>query len=301
MNEKRKTTEFLSPGQLGRVRNLSLRAKLIVEGYMAGLHKSPYHGFSVEFLEYRSYMPGESIKRIDWRKFAKSDKSVVKLFEDETNLIGHILVDKSASMKFSSLPSMNKYDYARTLAASIAWLLIGQRDAVGLAAFDTSVKTYIPPRSTNVQLTTILGQLDRLEASEQTQCGFALNTLAQLLSKRGMSIVLSDLLDEPRTIIQGLRHLRFKKQDIIVLWIRDPAEKDFSSHASLSVHDMETGEDIRLDGYTASEFIRGGMEEHEKTLRRACNDLQIDFEPISTAEPFQKALQRVLQKRKNTV
>jgi uncharacterized protein (DUF58 family) len=288
----------LSPERVASIKNLELRARLIVEGTIAGLHQSPYHGFSSEFLEYRPYLPGESTRRIDWRKFAKTDKTVVRLFEDETNLFATILIDKSASMKFSSADFMNKYDYAKTLAASLALLLIRQRDAVGLCAFDESSSCRIPPHSTGVQLKTIMAALDRMRPSGSTRCGAALSQLAMTTAKRGLCIVLSDLFDEPEDIIRGLRYLRFKKQDVILLRIVDPLELKFFHTATLKVRDLETGERLTLDPLIAERFFSEGVMGHHDRVNRACKDMRIDYEMISTDEFFHKALMRILGKRR---
>ena len=295
-----KTATLIKPEQLSAIRNLTLRARLIVEGFMAGLHKSPFHGFSVEFLEYRPYQRGESIKAIDWRKFARTDKAVVKLYEDETNLRAQLLFDKSASMRFTSAPSaqMSKLEYAKTLAASIAWILVRQRDAVGLAAFDAAVSVHLPPRSTNVQLKTILSVLDSIEASSATRVGGAIDAVATRLSKRGLCILLSDLFDDTGRIIHGLRHLRFKQQDVIVLWILDPLELSFSGNSPLRMRDLETGQDLLIDGQTAARFFREGFMAHKGVIERACKELSIDLAVITTDEPFEKALFRILEMRK---
>lgn len=292
------TLSFIKPEHIIPIRNLSLRAKLIVEGMIAGLHKSPFHGFSAEFLEYRSYNNAEATKRIDWRKYAKSDKAVVRLFEDETNLFAHLLIDKSASMIYSSAGIISKYEYARTIAAAIAWILIRQRDAVGFAAFDENVKMYLPPRSTNVQLKNVLKLLGQINADAKTRCGGAIEILARSIRKRGLCIIISDFFDDPLQIEQGLKHLRFKKQDIILLQILDSAENHFKQRGNLRIQDLETGQIINVDGATATRYFTKGMEEHCEILKKSCKELKIDFETISTDEPFQKALFRVLEKRR---
>ncbi len=285
------------PEQLAAL-NLSLRAKLIVEGMIAGLHKSPYHGFSAEFLEYRHYLQGESARKIDWRKFAKTDKTVVRLFEDETNLFANILVDKSASMKFTSGKFMSKIEYARTLAASLSAILIKQRDAVGLACFDEHLGAYLPPHSTNIQLKNIFSTLTKLEAGAKTRCGLAVESLARRISRRGLCIIISDFFDDSEEIIRSLRHLRFKRQDVILFWILDPFEFEFSPSSSYQMHDLETGKTLMLDGKTASGFFRAGLQNHRKAIETACKEMQIDFNLICTDEPFERALFRVLEKRK---
>jgi uncharacterized protein (DUF58 family) len=289
------TATLIRPEQLAAVRSLSLRARLIVEGFFAGLHRSPYHGFSVEFREFRPYQPGESTRRIDWRTFARTDKAVVRLFEDETNLNALILFDKSASMLFASRPSlMTKLDYGKTLAASLAWVLIRQRDATGLAAFDDALRVFLPPRSTNVQLKAILTELDRIDGSAETRCGDALESVARRLSRRGLCIVLSDFFDDPPHIIRGLRHLRFKRQDVLLLWILDPLERSFKEGVSYRLRDYETARELSIDGQTASRFFRDGLAGHRNMLASACRELSIDFEVISTDEPFPKALMRIM-------
>jgi uncharacterized protein (DUF58 family) len=298
MKNEQQSHGLLKPEHITPVRNLALRARKIVEGVIAGLHQSPYHGFSSEFLEFRPYLSGESARKIDWRKYAKSDRAVVRLFEDETNLSAHIFIDKSASMAFSSTGVMNKYDYAKTLAASLAWILIRQRDAVGIATFDESISTVIPPHSTNPHLQAIISHLEKSEASGKTGCGASLSRLAAAIKKRGLCIIISDLFDDPGEIVRGLRYLRFKKQDVIVLRIIDPKEQRFDYSSPLFIRDMETGESLSLDAATAAGFFNTGSADHQEAIKRSCLDLRIDYETIVTTEPFQRALLRVLEKRR---
>jgi uncharacterized protein (DUF58 family) len=293
-----KQISFLKPEHLAPIRSLTLRTKAIVEGTIAGLHKSPYHGFSAQFLEYRPYLPGEAAKRIDWRKYAKTGRSVVRLFEDETNLFAWLLLDKSASMTFCSTAAMSKYEYARTLAASLAWILIRQRDAVGLFAFDSGESVMVPPRSTNIQLKTILSRLETIAPGGETDCARSLSRLAQAIHKRGLCIVISDLFDEPEAIITALRHLRFKRQDVMVLRVLDPLERKFAGAGALNVRDLETGTSIAVDGLTASEYYNSGMKRHAKSIEDACRSLRVGFEVVVTDEPFTKALLRILRKRR---
>jgi uncharacterized protein (DUF58 family) len=292
------SASLLNPEHLTPIRNLSLRAKIIVEGLIAGLHRSPYHGFSAEFLEYRPYLPGESIKRIDWRKYARTDRTVVRLFEDETNLYGRILLDKSASMRFSSNGRMSKLDYGRTLAASLAWILVRQRDAVGLVTFDDAIEVAIPPRSTNVQLKNIISCLENTYPGKKTACGMAIDSVARTINKRGLCVLISDLFDDPASIIQGLRHLRFKRQDVIVIWLLDPMEHDFRHEGRLEVVDAETAERLFLDAASASAAYNEGLAQHRSVLESACRELKIDCETVTTDEPFHKALVRILDKRR---
>jgi len=297
MAKQPSTLTFLKPEQLAPIRNLNLRARLIVEGTIAGLHRSPYHGFSAEFLEYRPYFTGESTRFVDWRALARTDKTFVKLFEDETNLYAHVLIDKSASMGFGGKGRMSKFDYARTLCASLAWILIRQRDAVGLAAFDEKIQTYLPPHATNTQLKNIIVALDAMKPSSETRCGDSINSVAGTLKKRGLSIIVSDLFDDPESIIKGLRHLRFKRQDVILLWIADPLERDFRHDAPLRMRDLEKGDYLDLAPEVAAEYYHQGLASHQSSIESTCRELSIDLEHILTTEPFQKALMRILRKR----
>jgi uncharacterized protein (DUF58 family) len=292
------TLSFLRPEHLARIRNLHLAAKLIVEGMNVGIHRSPYHGFSAEFLEYRPYEPGESSRLIDWRKYAKSDATVVRLYQDETNLFAHLLLDTSASMRFASPSNPTKFEYARVLCAALAWLLVRQRDAVGYAAFDAAARLYLPPRSTNVQLRTIISTIDRTLPSGGASCGAAIDALAGRLRKRGLTVVLSDFLDDADTIAHGLRHLRFKRQDVIALWLRDPLERSFALDSPLRLRDLESGATLDLDGGVAGGAFNAGMAAHVRRLEEVCRNLQVDLVHVGTDEPFQKVLTRVLQKRK---
>jgi uncharacterized protein (DUF58 family) len=289
---------FLNPEQLMSVRSLNLRVKIIVEGLIAGLHRSPYHGFSSEFLEHRPYQQGDSVRSIDWRAYARTDRAAVRLFEDETNLYARILLDKSASMGFCWGSRMTKLDYARTLAASIAWILIRQRDAVGIMTFDDKAGTCLEPHSTGAQLKNILSTLQNCSPSQGTHCGRALNAAAGVIRKRGLCVVISDLLDEPESVIQGLRHLRFKKQDVMVIAVLDPMETDFRNSAPLLIHDMETGSDVAIDGETAAAFQKNGLSAHFDKISAACRELGIDIETVLTSELFHKALIRILDKRR---
>jgi uncharacterized protein (DUF58 family) len=207
------------------------------------------------------------------------------------------MLDKSLSMGYSS-GEISKLEYAKTLAAALAWILIRQRDATGLAAFDETLSVNLPPRSTNMQLKAIIAALDGLSPGSATACGNAIESVAQSLSKRGLCVILSDLFDSPGTIIRGLRHLRFKRQDVIVLWILDPEELSFEKTSALRIRDCETRAELSIDGQTAGRFFRAGLERHRALILSACRELGIDLETVSTGEPFERALLRVMEKRK---
>ncbi|MBN1982350.1 MAG: DUF58 domain-containing protein [Chitinivibrionales bacterium] len=289
---------FLRPEHVAPIRSLTLRAKCIVEGLITGLHKSPLHGFSSQFSQYRHYHHGEPARCIDWRKYAKSERTVVRLFEDETNCQGHILLDKSSSMRFRSTTPLSKFDYARTMAASLAWILIRQRDATGLYLFDETVSEALSPHSTNIQLKTILATLQRAQPGQATNCSSAIHSIAQTIHKRGMCILLSDLFDNPQAIIDSLRHLKYKKQDVFVIWILDPLELLFVPDAAVRLRDLESNQELLLDGQTAAQFYNQEFQAHRDTILKACRENAIDCTIITTDEPFHKAIIRILEKRR---
>jgi len=194
---------FLQPDTVSRLRSLELRARLVVEGFIIGLHRSPYHGFSVEFAEHRQYMPGDSIKNIDWKVFGKTDRYYVKEFEEETNLKCYILLDCSASMRYSS-GKITKFDYARQVAASLAYLMLKQQDAVGLLTYDEKIRRYIPPRMARPHLNVLLKEMDAATPSEKTDSGSAFHELAERIKRRGLGIIISDLLDDYEKLVSGM-------------------------------------------------------------------------------------------------
>jgi uncharacterized protein (DUF58 family) len=244
-------------------------------------------------------MANEPARSIDWRMYAKTDRPMVRLHKDETNLSATILLDKSGSMAFRHSSVLSKHEYARTLAASLAWILIRQRDAVGLFTFDNNSRLHIAPKSTNVQLNTLLTKLDETEPAGETQCGASIESLAQTLSRRGLCVVISDFLDDPASILHGLRHLRFKRQDVMLLRVLDPLEESFSRGLGLcDMRDMESGKTMRMDGHTAREFFTKGMADHRRIIEEACRSLGITCDMILTTEPFAKALMRILEKRR---
>ncbi|MBI3873194.1 MAG: DUF58 domain-containing protein, partial [candidate division Zixibacteria bacterium] len=199
--------DFLNPEVVSRLKSMEMKARLVVEGFITGLHKSPYHGFSVEFAEHRQYMPGDPIRNIDWKVFAKSDRYFVKEFEEETNLKSYILFDASRSMQYTS-GTVTKFTYAAQLGAALAFLMLKQRDAVGLVVFDEKIRNYIPPKSASVHLHALLSTIAGVEPASTTDAGVALHEMADRIKRRGLIIVLSDLFDDPSLVLAGLKHFR---------------------------------------------------------------------------------------------
>jgi len=289
---------YLKPEVVSQLASIDLVARLVVEGFITGLHKSPYHGFSVEFAEHRQYMPGDPIKDIDWKAYGKSDRLYVKEYEEETNLKAYILLDCSGSMGFSSEASISKFDYASYLAAALTYLMLGQKDAVGLATFDTQIRRYIPPKSVRSHLSVILKELEALKVSDQTRIAVTFHELAERIARRGLIIIISDLLDDPSEILMGLKHFRHKKHEVIVFQVLDPRERDFAFGQEAKFVDLETQEEIITQPWHIQQAYRAMMAEMTDTYHRGCRESQIDYVAMDTSQDFGTALLQYLAKRK---
>ncbi|MDQ1265652.1 MAG: hypothetical protein QG635_803, partial [Bacteroidota bacterium] len=246
MNDYRK---YLQPEIVAQLQNIELKARLVVEGFITGLHRSPYHGFSVEFAEHRQYRSGDEIRHIDWKVFGRTNKYFVKQFEEETNLRSIIAVDSSGSMKFASKGNIPKFEYASYLAAALAFMLIGQRDAVGLALYDTAIRTYLPPRSKNSYIGEILRAISSAEPANATGTSQALDLLAEQIKRRGLVVIMSDFFDEPESIMNALRHFKHKKHEVLAFHILDPREVDFKFGHGATFRDLESGEELVTQPY----------------------------------------------------
>ncbi|MCC6476147.1 DUF58 domain-containing protein [bacterium] len=275
---------------------MQLRARMVVEGFMVGLHKSPYHGFSVEFAEHRPYMSGDPLRNLDWKVYAKTDRLYVKQYEEETNLKSYILLDVSNSMNYTS-GTITKFQYASYLAAALSFLMIQQRDAVGLAAYDTELRTYLPPRSVHSYLNVLLSQLEKLTPSSQTDIGKNLHRVAERISRRGLIIVLSDLLDEPENIISGLKHFRHNGHEVLVMQILDPREVDFAFSGDVRFKDLEGDEQVPTQPWHIRKEYQRLVGEFVERIRRACQEAQIDHTLLKTDTSYDQALISYLTKR----
>lgn len=280
---------YIDPVSLMRIKNLQLRAKVVVEGFYNGLHRSPFHGFSVEFSEYRPYTMGDDPRTLDWKLFARSDRYYIKKYEDETNRRCYLIVDQSKSMGFGSL-EYSKAQYARTLAATLAHYLSIQRDAVGLLTFDEKVNEFIAARHRPGHMNRLLATLDQPLAGVGTDLAAPLEQLASLVSKRGLIVFISDLLAPTEMLRTKLSYLRSRGHEMMVLRINDPAEVDFSLPEAAMVKDMESGEEIYIDPQVAKADYERRFKEHETELISICEGLGIDFTPMRTDEPLDRAL-----------
>jgi uncharacterized protein (DUF58 family) len=279
-----------------RIKSLELRAKVVVEGFLSGLHRSPYHGFSVEFTEYRQYSPGDDLRYLDWKLYARSDRYYLKRFEDETNLRCYLLVDLSRSMGFGSL-AYDKATYAKTAAATIAYFLALQRDAVGLVTFDEAIKDYLPVRFRPGHMHRLMMCLEQAPAGKGTDLAAPLEQVAKTAVKRGMVVLLSDLLAPIEAVETRLGYLRSRGHEVVVLRILDPAEIDFPFQDAALFHDVESGRDLYVDPQIARERYRQRFAEHAAAIAQACNKLGVTFTELSTNRPLELALFDFLSSR----
>jgi uncharacterized protein (DUF58 family) len=287
---------FLDPAVVARLGTLELKARTIVEGFLSGLHRSPFKGFSVEFAEYRQYMPGDDLSTIDWKVFARSDRYYVKKFEEETNLDAHLLLDVSGSMGYGST-AMTKFEYAACLAASLAYLMNRQRDAVGLTAFDDKIVEMLPAASRPGHLRNMLVTLDRLKLGRETNVSKPLHQIVDSLSKRGMVVLISDLLDEPGAVIRSLKHFQFRGNDVIAFHVLDPDEIDFPFERATKFEDLETSEEILAVPAAVRDHYLKEMAGLIDRYRRELGASGIDYELLSTKRPLELALMSYLSTR----
>jgi uncharacterized protein (DUF58 family) len=288
---------FLDPAVIARLGTLELRARTIVEGFLSGLHRSPFKGFSVEFAEYRQYLPGDDLSSIDWKVYARSDRYYVKKFEEETNVDCYLLLDISRSMGYGRRDGITKLEYAQMLAASLAYLMNRQRDAVALTTFDDSIVTMLPPGARPGHMRSLLVTLDRATLGTRTDVSKPLHVLADAIAKRGMVVLISDLLDDPERVVDGLRHFRFKGTDVVVFHVMDPDELTFPFERASKFRDMEAGDEIMA----VPSLVRASyIEELERVLdfyRRELGSTGIDYRLVNTSEPLELALMSYLSNR----
>jgi uncharacterized protein (DUF58 family) len=291
-------TEFLKPEVVSRLANMDLRARLIVEGFIAGLHRSPYHGFSVEFAEYRQYNAGESTRNLDWKIYGKTDRYYVKVFEDETNLRATLLLDQSASMDFTGGAPVTKLRYATLLAAALGYLMIMQRDAVGLAVFDEKINVLVPHRSVRRHLLYLLSTLEAVRPGTRTEIAPALREMAERIKRRGLVIVFSDLFDDPEAVLSGLKSFRHRGHEVVVFHILDRRELTLDYGGEVQFVDKETGERLRTQPWFLRKEYRRSVREWISWLERGCKEDAIDYNLVTTETPFDQVLVKYLNKRR---
>ena len=281
---------YFDPLVLARLSNLYLKARWVVEGTMSGIHRSRSKGFSVEFEEHREYSPGDEIRRIDWKALGKFDKYFIKETADETNLRAYLILDVSASMDYAS-NGISKFAYGCILTASLAYLILKQQDAAGLVTFSNRIESFIPPKARRGYLIEILHALEGQTPSGETALGKILQEIAGKVNRRGLVILVSDLLDEPEDILEGLRLFRFKGNDVIVFHLLDAAELDLPFEGNILFEDMEeTQLRVTADPQAISQVYRKVVEEYTNHMRKQCQEKSIDYNLLSTATPLDHAL-----------
>ncbi len=287
---------FIDPHALMRIKNLQMRARVIVEGFYAGIHRSPYHGFSVEFSEYRQYTPGDDLRYLDWRLLARSDRHYVKRFEDETNLLCYLLADLSRSMGYGSGPHP-KSEYARTLAATLAYFLHQQHDAVGLVTFDEEITNFLPPRHRPGHLRRLMAALQAEPRGQATDLAKPLEQIAQTVRKRGLVVLISDLLADVEVLRAKLGYLRSRGHDVVVFRVLDPAELTFSFGEARIFEDVESGRRMYIDPQAARAQYLERFRAHAATIEQICRELGADFVECPTDRPLELALFDLLRTR----
>jgi len=288
---------FLDPAVIARLGSMELKARTVVEGFLSGLHRSPYKGFSVEFAEYRQYLPGDDLSTLDWKVYARTDRHFIKKFEEETNLECHLLLDVSASMAYRGGAPMSKIEYGSVLAASLAYLMNRQRDAAGLIEFDEKITARLPASARPGHMHAILLALEKIVPGSRSNLGRPLHQLADALGKRSLVVLISDLLDDPDGVVKGLKHLRFRGTDVIVFHILDPYELQFPFEQAARFRDMETQEEVMAVPGSVREDYLERMQARIAFYRRELGLAGIDYCQLETSQPLELGLMAYLMTR----
>ena len=288
--------QYLQPDVLARVARFDLKAKFLIEGFFSGLHRSPFKGFSAEFSDHRKYVPGDEIKDLDWKVYARTNKYYVKRFEAETNMECHLVVDASASMGYGTT-GLNKLEYATYIAAALAFLVVSQQDTVGLVTFDDAVRAVLKPKGKRKHIIRILKVLNDTKPGKQSKVSDMLHQVAGMIDKRGLIVVMSDLLDDPDDVLDAFAHLRYDGHDIIVFHILDAAETTFPFADARRFEDVETGDSVVTDAASVRAGYLDALAEFIETYRTELQRRHIDFFNIDTSTSFDKALMAYLMKR----
>lgn len=287
---------YLDPAVLARVGFSPLLARVVVEGFLSGLHRSPYHGFSVEFADHREYVAGDDLRYLDWALFARTDHYYVKRFEEETNLRCHLVLDRSASMGYGTGP-LTKWDYACFLATCLAYLMIRQQDAVGLALFGAGPGLFVPPRCRRSHLRQLMAAMVRQAPAGKTDVAASLRAIVRKLKRRGMVVLISDLIDEPEQTLRSIRLLAGHRHDVLVFHVQDAAELDFPFEGAALFRDLETGEEMEVDPASLRSSYREQMRSLCEFYRKGLAEAGVDYQLVNTRTPYDQALTAYLRRR----
>jgi uncharacterized protein (DUF58 family) len=289
--------KYLNPHTLASLEGLDIQARMVVEGYVAGMHPSPYHGFSVEFAEHREYVPGDDIRHVDWKVWSKTDKLYLKQYEEETNLLMYLLLDTSESMAYASGDNVSKLQYAQWVVASLAYMILQQQDSVGLVVFDDAVRRYLKPAGQASQLKELLHMLDVTPAREKSDIGIVLNDLAERFKKRGVVAIFSDFFDEPARILAGLKHFRHRRHEVIVFHILDPAEIEFPFRSTTLFKGLEGLPEILTEPHALRRAYQDELRAYLSELQKGCRLADIDYVPLRTDQNLDVPLSSYLASR----
>ncbi len=295
--------KYLHPTTVSRLANMSLRARLVVEGFITGLHRSPYHGFSVEFAEHRQYMPGDEIRHIDWKVYGKTDRFYVKQFEEETNLKCYLLVDQSASMGIAHEKRVSKFQYASYLSAALSYLMMHQRDAVGLTLFNQKITRYLPPRAVLSYLSVLLGELENAKVSGSADWTTSLHHVAEQIKRRGLVVLLSDFMPrdldtDPKQILTGLKHFRHRHHEVLAFQVLDRMDYRFDFRDDAIFEDVESGVTLPTQPHHIRTAVQKEIDEYLEWFKRQCREHNIDYQLLDTSMDFDQGLLQFLLKRK---
>lgn len=290
---------YLDPAVIAGLGFSPMLARLVVEGFIRGLHRSPYHGSSVEFADHREYVPGDDLKYLDWQLYARTDHYYIRRYEEETNLRCNILLDGSASMGFGTGASV-KWDYACFLSTCLAYLMIKQQDAAGLTVFADKPEATVPPRCRGSQISRIMQTMIRHKPHGRTDFADSLHAAASSLKRRGMVVIVSDLIDDPDRALRAIRLIGSHKHDVIVFHVQDHAEWHFDFEGPTLFRDMETGEELEVDPAVVRDAYRRQQTDLEAFYRKGLAEVGIDYHPVNTREPYDSALSAYLQRRAST-
>jgi uncharacterized protein (DUF58 family) len=286
---------------LASIEGLDLQARLLVEGYVAGMHPSPYHGFSVEFAEHREYVPGDDIRHVDWKVWSKTDKFYLKQYEEETNLLLYLLLDTSESMGYASAGNVSKLQYSQFIAAALGYMVLQQQDSVGLALFDDMVRRYLKPAGQPSQLKEVIHLMDVTPARRKTDVGMVLHDLAERFKKRGVVAVFSDFFDDVPKMLAGLKHFRHRRHEVIVFHILDPAELEFPFRDTTLFKGLEGLPDVLTEPHALRRAYQAEISEYLAEMKRGCQMIDIDYVPLRTDEDLDGPLSSYLASRASRV
>lgn len=294
--------QYLDPKVLARLRGLSLRARMIVEGYVSGLHRSPYQGFSIEFAEHREYAPGDDLRYVDWKVFGRTDRVYVKQFEEETDQICHLLLDTSQSMRYQSADApMSKLEYAQSAAAALAYLILHQQDNAGLVTFDREVRALVRPSSNPSHLKQLLHVMQESAAERKTESGPIFHDLAERFKKRSLVVIFSDLFDDVDSMMAGLKHFRHRRHDVILFHVLDPAELDFPFRRITLFRGLEQLPAVAVDPRALRKAYLREFDAYVRRLKKGCRMHRIDYVQMRTDRSLELALSSYLSSRMTRV